>query len=74
MFSKGRSRLTLFGTMFAASLLASCGTTRETSTAIDTFCTIAKPIRLSRSDVLTDETRRQVIEHNRVGMSQCGWE
>jgi hypothetical protein len=36
-------------------------------------CDWAKPIRPSRSDVLTDGTKRQILAHNEAGQKLCGW-
>lgn len=35
------------------------------------FCSVAEPIFYSRTD--TEETRKQVREHNAVGARLCGW-
>lgn len=57
-------------------ILTACATTTgsvETSTpppAAETFCQIAKPISWSTKD--TDETIRQVKEHNAVFLRLCG--
>jgi hypothetical protein len=36
-------------------------------------CDWAEPIRLSRADVLTDETFAQIVAHNEIGERLCGW-
>ncbi len=41
------------------------------STATDSFCLIAEPIYGSKQD--TEETRRQIDEHNAVGVKLCEW-
>ena len=37
-------------------------------------CDWAAPIRPSRSDVLSLETRRQIVAHNEIGAGLCGWQ
>lgn len=77
----------VFGILWLSLLVISCGTTQGTSTETnttianttamnlpaDSFCLIAKPIRLSHQDVLTDETQRAIIAFNSIGMNKCGW-
>ena len=33
----------------------------------------AQPIRSSRMDVLTQQTKEQMVAHNEVGARICGW-
>lgn len=40
---------------------------------VDTACDWTKPILVSKSDVLSDETARQILEHNLAGAKVCGW-
>ena len=49
-------------------LLATCQTTTPTS-AIDVSCLAYEPIRYSRHD--TEETRRQIVEHNAAWDAVC---
>lgn len=51
-------------------LLAACTTTGGVT---DTFCQIAKPIYVSKHDILTAETARRLLAHNRKGQELCGW-
>lgn len=37
------------------------------------FCAIARPIYISRADVLTDGTAREILNHNEKGELFCGW-
>lgn len=64
-----------FVTLLIAGLLSSCGTQQTGSLEIDgqvaSFCDLAKPIRLSRKD--TDDTIKQVEEHNAIGIKYCSW-
>ena len=52
--------------------LASCAMMagRETS---DAACILFKPIYVSKDDVLTDDTAKQILAHNRAGAARCGW-
>lgn len=36
-------------------------------------CDWAEPIRPSRSDVLTRQTKEQILAHNEAGARLCGW-
>lgn len=40
---------------------------------VDTACDWTKPIYVSETDVLSDETARAILAHNRAGAAQCGW-
>jgi len=39
----------------------------------DSYCGIAKPIYIANADVFTDETARQILEHNETGATVCEW-
>lgn len=39
----------------------------------DSFCTVGRPIYISKQDTLTDGTARQILDHNEVGKVLCGW-
>jgi hypothetical protein len=51
-------------------LLAGCATSGAVT---DGFCVEAKPILVSKADVLTPDTARQVLAHNEYGAARCGW-
>lgn len=56
-----------------AVLLTSCssiGLVTE-QTVVDTFCSQSKPILISKQDVLTDGTARQILAHNRLVDKNC---
>ncbi len=36
-------------------------------------CDWAQPIRPSRTDVLTRQTKEQILAHNEAGARICGW-
>ncbi|CAJ2908317.1 Uncharacterised protein [Burkholderia pseudomallei] len=40
---------------------------------VDTACDWARPIYVSRTDVLSDDTARQILAHNMAGAKNCGW-
>ena len=40
---------------------------------VDTACEWTRPIYISRSDVLTDDTAKQIKTHNEAGAARCGW-
>jgi len=40
---------------------------------VTNFCQMAEPILISRQDVLTDGTARQILAHNEIGRKACGW-
>lgn len=53
-------------------MLAGCQTTAQTVLGVTDFCDAAEPILYSSRD--TEETKRQVREHNAVGVKICdGW-
>ena len=64
-------------------ILAACSTTSGESRpppdivyvpkVVDTACDWTKPIYVDASDVLTDETARNILAHNRAGAKNCGW-
>ena len=49
-------------------LLASCSATGPVTSE---FCAIADPITVSRADVLSDHTARQVLAHNETWARLC---
>lgn len=59
--------------------LAACATTPPApeiitkTRTVDTACDWAKPIYVSKKDVLTDDTAKQIIAHNEAGAARCGW-
>lgn len=65
-------RAALPALLSALAMLAGCQTTSTPSAVIERagaapFCAVAEPIFYSRTD--TPETRRQIREHNAVGMA-----
>lgn len=45
----------------------------EKTRTVDTGCDWTKAILVSRYDVFTDETAKQVRDHNQAGAERCGW-
>lgn len=40
---------------------------------MDTACDWTKPLYVEKADVLTDETAKAILAHNRAGAKVCGW-
>ncbi|XQM33527.1 Lipoprotein [Cupriavidus sp. H19C3] len=40
---------------------------------VDTGCDWTKPILVSKSDVLSDDTAKAILAHNVAGAKVCGW-
>lgn len=53
-----------------ALLLTSCAGIGSVN---NSYCQVAKPILIDKDDQLTDQTARQILEHNRTGKKLCGW-
>lgn len=60
-------RMTALGV--ALTLLASCGA----SSPVTDPCGPWRAIYVGKSDVLTEETARSLLAHNRTGRELCGW-
>lgn len=68
-----RSKTTLLASLLAV-LLSGCGTTAGPEIKIvDTGCDWTRPIYMSRADILTDGSARQILAHNETGAARCGW-
>lgn len=65
-----RLKLTLVGAL-TAMLLSGCATT---GAGTDTACLLFRPIYISKTDILSDGTARQILIHDEVGERVCGWE
>ncbi|WP_050883456.1 hypothetical protein [Burkholderia pseudomallei] len=39
----------------------------------DTACDWTRPIYVSKTDVLSDDTARAILAHNTAGAKVCGW-
>lgn len=37
------------------------------------FCTTAMPIYINDKDVISDDTARQILQHNKTGRKLCKW-
>ena len=61
-------RLTVMLLLIAVSI-AGCAT----DPGLRSDCDWAQPIRPSRSDVLSRQTREQIAAHNEAGVKICGW-
>ncbi|KVN25650.1 hypothetical protein WJ63_16095 [Burkholderia pyrrocinia] len=40
---------------------------------VDTACDWTRPIYVSKTDVLSDDTARAILAHNTAGAKVCGW-
>lgn len=40
---------------------------------VDTACDWTRPIYVDKADVLTDDTAKSILAHNRAGQKVCGW-
>lgn len=68
---------------FLAAMLPGCSATNGASRpepqvvvqtkVVDTACDWTKPIYVDMADVLTDETAKSILAHNRAGAKVCGW-
>lgn len=59
-----------------AALLTSCVATgcATTNPVVEPdYCATAKPIYISKTDVISDATAREILEHNLTGQKLCGW-
>jgi hypothetical protein len=54
-------------------LLASCTSDGNAPIATDSFCATQRPILVSKRDVLTEITARDILVHNDYGAAKCGW-
>ena len=61
---------TLTGLILSAGLTAGCAIE---PLGLHADCDWAVPIRPSHQDVLTDQTLAQILAHNEVGATLCGW-
>lgn len=58
-------------TAIACLLLTACAGTGPATEVIDAGCYWTAPIYVSRDDVLTDETAKQVLAHNETWAARC---
>lgn len=56
-----------------AGLVLSCAMTGCAISVQPDFCATARPIYVSKTDVFSDETARQVLAYNIAGKNLCGW-
>ncbi len=65
-----KSKIRTVALLLMAMQLNACAMTGRVT---DSFCAIGRPIYVSKQDVLTDGTARQILDHNEVGKDLCGW-
>lgn len=69
--SKGQMRLSVMSILCLVVLLsASCV---NDGAGTNSFCLASQPILISKQDVLTGETARQILQYNMTGAEFCGW-
>lgn len=66
------SKMKLPGVLLAL-LLTGCETTGPEIKFIDTGCDWTRPIYVSKTDIVSDGTARQILAHNETGVKRCGW-
>lgn len=54
------------------SLISGCA--KKETVNPGSFCEVARAIYPSRQDVLTPETKRQILLHDKTGAALCGWD
>lgn len=69
--------LVMLLTSFAATGCGTCPTLTPVQQAVAAtapdFCATAKPIYVSKSDVISDATAKEILAHNLTGRKLCGW-
>lgn len=71
-------------TLLLCLTLTACSTTNGVSKApepqvvvqtrvVDTACDWTHPIYVDKADVLSDDTAKAILAHNRSGAKVCGW-
>lgn len=68
-YQKLKNWLLPLGAILVLLLLASC----SHAGSANSFCLIANPIYVGGGDSLTEETAKEILEHNKVGHALCGW-
>lgn len=58
-------------TAIACLLLTACATSGPATEVVDAGCYWTRPIYISREDILTDETARQILVHNETWELRC---
>ena len=62
-----------FKTIAMLVLIAASTAGCVTDPRLHSDCDWAQPIKPSRQDVLTRQTKEQIAAHNDIGMRLCGW-
>jgi hypothetical protein len=65
-----KSKTKTVALLLMATLLNACAINGRVT---DSFCAVGRPIYISKQDALTDGTARQILDHNEVGKTLCGW-
>lgn len=46
---------------------------KEIAASKPEFCTTALPIYVDKTDLISDSTARQILQHNKTGRKLCKW-
>lgn len=69
-----RPKLRALAMLLLPLLLVSCALMAGHETKpVDPACVLFKPIYLSKDDILTDDSAKQILAHNKAGADACGW-
>jgi hypothetical protein len=60
--------------LLASLLLTACASGGRVTEVVDAGCDWTRPVLVSRFDVLTDGTARQILAHNETWALRCGKE
>lgn len=61
-------------TVITSLLLTACASSGRVTEVVDAGCDWTRPVYVSRFDVLTDGTARQILAHNETWLRRCGKE
>lgn len=64
------SAVWLMAALLISFVLTGCVTSKPVA---PDYCATAKPIYISSTDVISDATAREILEHNETGRNLCGW-
>lgn len=72
MMRKFKLENCLTAALLISSSLTGCAI-KPTSPTEPDFCATAQPIYVSKDDVFSDVTAREILKHNLTGRKLCGW-
>lgn len=62
----------LTAALLTSCAMSGCGALPAKTMAPD-FCATAQAIYVSKTDIFTDATAREILKHNTTGRKLCGW-